>query len=309
MIADRSSTLCHAIQEGMAAKMESITSMRVAAWQCRECGYLAEYPAKGCRPAGHALTRVPAAVKRWWTCRHCSNHFATVGVRYPATRCSKCAPRVVCLLSTSATLPPPECAAVLAHHGSPKCSTRASMRRFTAACYAVQPENRYYMMHVSLHVFAGASTRRLYLRRRQCCASSKDRKCRSLQSVHGCKPAAQSTESSWALSRPSYRVIPQVVEPSLQEVCSDAMIWRGTRACETKKHVHSRRAGAETSSNDAVWSMPTGSRCGQNCSVLRKCHCSRIKDFVQAPECARGVSIIPRSFWAGDRSARTAQRS
>ncbi len=73
----------------MASKMESVTSMRVKAWQCRECGYLAEYPAKGCRPAGHALTRVPAAVKRWWTCQHCTNHFATVGVRHPVTRCSK----------------------------------------------------------------------------------------------------------------------------------------------------------------------------------------------------------------------------
>ena len=74
----------------MANKMEAVTSMRVKAWQCRECGYLAEYPAKGCRPAGHTLTRVPAAVKRWWTCQHCSHHFATVGVRHPVTRCSKC---------------------------------------------------------------------------------------------------------------------------------------------------------------------------------------------------------------------------
>ena len=88
----------------MADKMQSITSMRVAAWQCHECGYLAEYPAKGCRPAGHALTRIPVAVKRWWTCRHCSNHFATVGVRYPATRCSKCA--TPCLRPMAAQLSP-----------------------------------------------------------------------------------------------------------------------------------------------------------------------------------------------------------
>ncbi len=184
----------------MAAKMDSITSMRVAAWQCRECGYLAEYPAQGCRPAGHALTRIPAAVKRWWTCRHCSNQFATVGVRYPTTRCSKCALCVGCLMSISVSLPP--CALSRAI-----CASRQVLdpcARHSHQLTSQVPQYHHDLCDIlscnSARV-AGASTRRLSSRRRPCCASRRDRKCRNLQTVRGCKPAALSTETSWAHSR------------------------------------------------------------------------------------------------------------
>lgn len=32
----------------MASKMDTVKSMKVVAWQCKECGYTAEYPRKAC---------------------------------------------------------------------------------------------------------------------------------------------------------------------------------------------------------------------------------------------------------------------
>ena len=39
-------------QDEMTSKMDSVKSLKVAAWQCKECGYTAEYPRKVC--ARHA---------------------------------------------------------------------------------------------------------------------------------------------------------------------------------------------------------------------------------------------------------------
>ncbi len=67
---------------------------KVRAWHCAACKYTTDTPHPACRAAGHELTRLSVS-KRWWRCTGCSAHFSTVGVRYPASRCPKCAPKFV----------------------------------------------------------------------------------------------------------------------------------------------------------------------------------------------------------------------
>ncbi|KAG7666986.1 hypothetical protein Ndes2526B_g04527 [Nannochloris sp. 'desiccata'] len=77
-------------KDNLAAKMDSIKTLNVAAWKCAVCSSITEYRPKACGESHpHALSKLQA-IKRWWQCGGCKGRFHTVGVRYPMSRCPKC---------------------------------------------------------------------------------------------------------------------------------------------------------------------------------------------------------------------------
>ncbi|KFM25012.1 MCM10-like protein [Auxenochlorella protothecoides] len=76
-------------KDELAARMDATTKLQVQAFSCRHCKYVAEKRRPECGGHPHLVDRV-TATKRWWGCEACHHRFATMGVKYPTTRCAKC---------------------------------------------------------------------------------------------------------------------------------------------------------------------------------------------------------------------------
>ncbi|GIM03781.1 hypothetical protein Vretimale_8393, partial [Volvox reticuliferus] len=76
-------------RDALVKQLDSITHLKVTAWHCVECNRLSEFMDKQCRAEGHTLSKA-TTLKRFWTCDHCNARITTLGVRFPASRCSRC---------------------------------------------------------------------------------------------------------------------------------------------------------------------------------------------------------------------------
>ncbi|GIL66997.1 hypothetical protein Vafri_20401, partial [Volvox africanus] len=76
-------------RDALVKQLDSITHLKVTAWHCVECNRLSEFMDKQCRAEGHMLNKA-TTLKRFWTCDHCNARITTLGVRFPASRCSRC---------------------------------------------------------------------------------------------------------------------------------------------------------------------------------------------------------------------------
>jgi len=77
-------------KDDMAAKMDSIKTLAVTAWQCSVCNITSEWRPAKCASSHPTSLRQVQATKRWWQCDGCKRRFCTVGVRYPCGPCPKC---------------------------------------------------------------------------------------------------------------------------------------------------------------------------------------------------------------------------
>ncbi|GLI67277.1 hypothetical protein VaNZ11_011461 [Volvox africanus] len=75
-------------RDALVKQLDSITHLKVTAWHCVECNRLSEFMDKQCRAEGHTLNKA-TTLKRFWTCDHCNARITTLGVRFPASRCSR----------------------------------------------------------------------------------------------------------------------------------------------------------------------------------------------------------------------------
>ena len=71
------------------AQAQRVTSMKVTAYKCHQCGYLAERALPTCREQGHSLTALPLT-KRWFSCTACKSHVSVLNKRFPDAPCRKC---------------------------------------------------------------------------------------------------------------------------------------------------------------------------------------------------------------------------
>ena len=72
--------------DNIAQKAESVTKLKVKAYQCHICNTLTEFRNPKC--SSHNV-QVVSATKRWWICNSCGDHSSTVGERHRKTRCRK----------------------------------------------------------------------------------------------------------------------------------------------------------------------------------------------------------------------------
>ncbi|GLC45203.1 minichromosome maintenance- protein [Pleodorina starrii] len=76
-------------RDALVQQLDSITHLKVTAWHCADCNRLSEFFDKQCKAEGHNLSKT-STLKRFWTCDHCNARITTLGVRFPANRCSRC---------------------------------------------------------------------------------------------------------------------------------------------------------------------------------------------------------------------------
>ncbi|KAG2496313.1 hypothetical protein HYH03_005546 [Edaphochlamys debaryana] len=76
-------------RDALVQQLDSVTHLKVTAWHCAQCDRLSEYMDKQCRADGHTFSKTQV-LKRFWTCDHCNARVTTLGVRFPASRCSRC---------------------------------------------------------------------------------------------------------------------------------------------------------------------------------------------------------------------------
>ncbi|KXZ42054.1 hypothetical protein GPECTOR_214g436 [Gonium pectorale] len=78
-------------RDALVQQLESVTHLKasVTAWHCAACNRLTEFLNKDCKAEGHTMTKT-STLKRFWTCDHCNARVTTLGVRFPANRCSRC---------------------------------------------------------------------------------------------------------------------------------------------------------------------------------------------------------------------------
>ena len=71
------------------AQLQRITSKKVNAYKCHECGYLSEKLLPQCRDKGHRTTTMQLT-KRWFSCGRCREHTSVLNKRLPDSCCKKC---------------------------------------------------------------------------------------------------------------------------------------------------------------------------------------------------------------------------
>ncbi|PRW60422.1 MCM10-like protein [Chlorella sorokiniana] len=76
-------------KDEIAARMDSTKNLKVQAFRCKLCNYTAERRRPECAAHPYAVERMEVT-KRWWQCGGCRYRFATLGQRYPHSRCTKC---------------------------------------------------------------------------------------------------------------------------------------------------------------------------------------------------------------------------
>ena len=66
-----------------------VTSKKVNAVKCHQCGYLAERLHSVCREEGHRTSSMPMT-KRWFSCSKCKQHVSVLNKRFPDKACDRC---------------------------------------------------------------------------------------------------------------------------------------------------------------------------------------------------------------------------
>ncbi|XP_028398003.1 protein MCM10 homolog [Dendronephthya gigantea] len=76
-------------KEEMETKMLLTKEIKVKVFQCEQCNYVAEKPGVKCKEEKHKLTQTQA-MKKFFSCRDCSERTIVYGQRYPTRECRKC---------------------------------------------------------------------------------------------------------------------------------------------------------------------------------------------------------------------------
>ncbi|XP_005108860.1 protein MCM10 homolog [Aplysia californica] len=76
-------------KEKLEEKMQSVTSIEVSLFTCKQCQYTAQHALDSCRKEGHVISKSKAK-KRFFVCRKCKYRTSVVGGKFPTESCKKC---------------------------------------------------------------------------------------------------------------------------------------------------------------------------------------------------------------------------